>query len=149
MWSRYYLIQIVHCYYIYLLQLTKDGTAKINLCKTEKPFDTTELGLPFHISSTMHQNRELSFGLLEYDIYALGSLLWVLCEGTGNRGPKAYAECQNITTMKDAVCKDGIKPERPENTPDAWWDLMCKCWKTEVVIGDVLQALEIIHIPIE
>jgi len=116
----------------YFLQLTNDGTAKINFCKPEKPFETTKLGVPFHISPEMFQNYDKGGSASHtFDVYAFGSLLWVLCEGSGNARPKAYSHCQDIEAMKFAVCNQGLKPERPHGTPDAWWVLMSACWTSD------------------
>ena len=83
-----------------------------------------------------------------FDIYAFGSLLWVLCEGSGNSRPEAYSQCQDIDAMKVAVCEEGIKPERPPNTPNAWWNLMTRCWSDENLnIDSVLDMLLDIDTP--
>lgn len=117
---------------VLFLQIAKDGTAKINLCKPEKPYENTKLGLPFHISPDMHEKFNKEYSYNAYDIYAFGSLLWVLCEGTGTNSPQSYSHCQDMVAMKFAVCDSEIIPERPDQTPDAWWDLMVVCWKVEL-----------------
>ncbi|XP_031564664.1 dual serine/threonine and tyrosine protein kinase-like [Actinia tenebrosa] len=130
------------------VMLTVDGTSKVNLCKPEKPFETTKLGIPFHISPTMFLNYQGgSHAKKMYDIYAFGSLLWVLCEGSGEARPQVYSHCYDIDAMKDAVCHQGIRPERPPKTPDAWWDLMTLCWKEDAStkMQNVLDQLLQIH----
>ncbi|KAK3712990.1 hypothetical protein QZH41_014112 [Actinostola sp. cb2023] len=113
------------------IMLTANGTAKLNLAKPEKPFEDTKLGVPFHISPEMFQNHGKDASSHTFDVYAFGSLLWVLCEGSGNARPKAYSHCQDIEAMKFAVCNQGLKPERPHGTPDAWWVLMSACWTSD------------------
>lgn len=130
-----------------MFQLTADGTAKLNLARPERPFEPTNLGLPFHISADMFKEHGRDRSTELFDVYALGSLLWVLCEGSGTRGPQAYAHCHDITALEIAV-SNGINPERPDQTPDAWWDLMVKCWNDDVKnIKPILKELENIDIP--
>ena len=122
----------------------KDGTAKINMAKPEKPFERTRQGTPFHISLEMHKNHGKGQGSdCSYDIYAFGMLLWVLCEGSGNRRPQAYCRYNTIAAMKLAVEKD-IYPERPVDATDACWELMMKCWQQRCVLTahDVCEAIK-------
>lgn len=112
----------------------RDGTAKINMARPERPFERTRQGTPFHLSLEIH--KHYGKGLpsdCSYDIYAFGALLWVLCEGSGTRRPQAYERHSTITAMKLAVEKE-IYPERPENTTDACWELMEKCWHQRGVL---------------
>jgi len=122
----------------------RDGTAKINMSKPEKPFERTRQGTPFHISLEMHKNS--SKGLSSdssYDIYAFGVLLWVLCEGSGKHRPRAYERFSTIAAMKLAVERE-IYPERPVDTTDACWELMMKCWRQRCILtaDDVLKEME-------
>ena len=72
-----------------------------------KPFERTRQGTPFHISLEMHKNHSKGQGSdCSYDIYAFGSLLWVLCEGSGNRRPQAYDKYRTVAAMKVAVEKE-------------------------------------------
>ena len=121
-----------------------DGTAKINMAKPEKPFERTRQGTPFHISLEMHKNYGKGLGSNHsYDIYSFGMLLWVLCEGSGNRRPQAYERYSTIAAMKLAVEKE-IYPERPAGATDACWELMTKCWRQRCVLtpDDVLKKME-------
>ena len=107
--------------------------------------EITQLGIPFHISPEMFQTYKKAIGTSSsFDIYAFGSLLWVLCEGSGNARPKAFSHCQDIEAMKFAVCDQEIIPERPQGTPDAWWELMNTCWKerSSTTIEKVLTSLQ-------
>ena len=122
----------------------KDGTAKINLAKPEKPFERTRQGTPFHISLEMHKNHGKGQGSdCSYDIYAFGILLWVLCEGSGKRRPQAYDRYSTVAAMKLAVEKE-IYPERPVDATDACWELMTKCWQQRCVLTahDVCEEVE-------
>ena len=127
------------CYFSFDLlllfqQLMKDGTAKINMAKPEKPFERTRQGTPFHISFEMHKNHSRGQGSdCSYDIYAFGVLLWVLCEGSGSRRPQAYDKYSTIAAMKLAVEKE-IYPERPLNATEACWEFMTKCWHQRCVL---------------
>ena len=124
----------------------KDGTAKINMAKPEKPYERTRQGTPFHISLEMHRNHSKGQGSdCSYDIYAFGVLLWVLCEGSGSRRPQAYDKYSTIAAMKLAVEKE-IYPERPLNTTHACWELMTKCWQQRCVLtaNDLCQEMEYI-----
>lgn len=108
--------------------------------------ENTKLGIPFHISPKMFRNyKKGGYAETNYDIYAFGSLLWVLCEGSGQAPPQVYSHCHDIKAMENAVCK-GIRPERPPHTPDAWWDLMNLCWKEDTSnIQIILDRLMQIH----
>ena len=75
--------------------------------------------------------KKNAFAEHSYDIYAFGSLLWVLCEGTGQARPQVYSHCHDIDTMEKAVCDDGIRPGKPPDTPEAWWNLMTLCWRED------------------
>ena len=124
----------------------KDGTAKINMARPEKPFERTCQGIPFHISLEMHKNHGKGQGSdCSYDIYAFGVLLWVLCEGTGSRRPQAYDGYSTVKAMKLAVEKE-IYPERPVDATDACWELMTKCWRQRCVLTahDVCEEVEYI-----
>jgi len=124
--------------------LTRDGTAKINMARPEKPFERTRQGTPFHISLEMHRNYAKGLGSdCSYDIYAFGVLLWVLCDGSGTRRPQAYERYSTIAAMKLAVERE-IYPERPEDSTDACWELMTKCWRQRCVLtaDDVLKDME-------
>ena len=122
----------------------RDGTAKINMSKTKKPFERTLQGTPFHISLEMHKNYGKGFAIdFSYDIYAFGVLLWVLCEGSGQHRPRAYERYSTIKAMKLAVERE-IYPERPVDATVACWELMTKCWRQRCVLtaDDVLKELE-------
>ena len=111
------------------------------MAKTKKPFEQTQQGTPFHISLEMHRNHSKSLESdRSYDIYAFGTLLWVLCEGSGNHRPKAYERYNTIAAMKVAAEKE-IYPERPKDSSDACWELMTKCWRQRCV----LTAVEILE----
>ena len=120
------------------------GTAKINMAIPLKPFEKTRQGMPFHISLEMHKNHGKGQEKdCSYDIYAFGSLLWVLCEGSGNRRPQAYEKYGTIAAMKLAVEKE-IYPDRPLDTTDACWELMTRCWRQRYVLTahDLSQEME-------
>ncbi|XP_031573993.1 uncharacterized protein LOC116307815 [Actinia tenebrosa] len=123
------------------VMITEDGTAKLNLCKPEKPFEETELGIPFHISPEMFAKHAKSNSSNSYDIYAFGSLLWVLCEGSGRVRPQAYSRCIDIDAMKNAVCDAKIRPERRPEMPQSLWQLMRRCWDENLEIETVLTEL--------
>ena len=128
-------------------QLMEDATAKINMGRPEKPFETTRQGAPFHISLEMHRDYPKHFSsCASYDVYAFGALLWVLCEGSGLRRPQAYDNYCTVEAMKIAVEKN-IFPERPSGATDACWKLMTKCWKQRhvVTIQDVLSEMTRIY----
>lgn len=111
------------------------------MAKTKKPFEQTQQGTPFHISLEMYRNHSKSLESdRSYDIYAFGTLLWVLCEGSGNHRPKAYERYNTIAAMKVAAEKE-IYPERPKDSSDACWELMTKCWRQRCV----LTAVEILE----
>lgn len=79
-----------------------------------------------------------------YDIYAFGSLLWVLSEGSGRVRPGAYSKCTDIDAMKIAVRDGKIRPERRREMPESLWKLMCRCWdekdlKIETVLTQLLK----------
>jgi len=125
-------------------QLMKDSTAKINMAKPKKPFERTRQGTPFHISLEMHKNHSKGRASdFSYDIYAFGVLLWVLCEGSGNRRPQAYDKYCTRAAMKLAVEKE-IYPERPLNATEACWELMTKCWHQRCVLtaNDLCREME-------
>ena len=122
----------------------KDGTAKINMTIPLKPFEKTQQGTPFHISLEMHINHNKGQESdCSYDIYAFGSLSWVLCEGSGNRRPQAYDKYGTIAAMKLAVEKE-IYPDRPLDTTDECWELMTRCWRQRCVMTahDLSQEME-------
>ena len=129
----------------------KDGTAKINMAKPEKPFERTRQGTPFHISLEMHKNYSKGQGSdSSYDIYAFGVLLWVLCEGSGNRRPQTYDKYSTIAAMKLAVEKE-IYPERPLKATEACWEFMTKCWHQRCVLTahDLCREMENIILSIQ
>ena len=122
----------------------RDGTAKINMGRPERPFERTRQGTPFHISLEMHRNHgKGQESDSSYDIYAFGVLLWVLCEGSGTCRPQAYERYSTLVAMKLAVEKE-IYPERPEDATDACWELMTKCWRQRCVLtaDEVLKQME-------
>jgi len=129
----------------------KDGTAKINMAKPKKPFEQTRQGTPFHISLEMHKNHSKGQGSdCSYDIYAFGVLLWVLCEGSGNKRPQAYDKYSTIAAMKVAVDRE-IYPERPLKATEACWELMTKCWYQRCVLTahDLCREMEYIILSIQ
>ena len=122
----------------------KDGSAKINMARPERPFEETRQGTPFHISLEMHRNYgEGLHSDASYDIFAFGMLLWVLCEGSGKNRPEAYERYPTIAAMKIALNK-GIYPERPRDASDACWQLMTKCWhqRCSVTVDEVLRDMD-------
>ena len=105
-----------------------DGRAKINLAKPESPYDTTPLGVAFHISPEMyryHGKGHLSY--ISYDIYAFGMLFWVLCDGTGTTRPGVYVGLETNEAMQKVV-EEGVIPRRLPVVSDACWELMTTCW---------------------
>ncbi|EDO35752.1 predicted protein, partial [Nematostella vectensis] len=109
------------------VMISFNGCAKINMCKPEKPFEITKLGLPFHISPEMYKRPSPGSSSSSFDIYAFGSLWWVICEGTGNKRPRAFEFCHDSESMEQATL-EGRWPERPQGVSDASWDLMVQCW---------------------
>lgn len=124
----------------FLLQISRVGTAKINLAKYTDPFQRTKLGVSFHLAPEVYKDED-SFRASN-DIYAFGMLLWVLCDGTGRSRPKAYEDYLTKLQMSKAV-QYGIIPERPQESSDACWELMKTCWKSysEIKMGLVVEKL--------
>jgi hypothetical protein len=101
----------------------------------------TPLGVPFHLHKNVYAEYETGYYHLYYDIYAMGMLLWVLCEGSGKTSP--FPDCNDHGEMCD-LQERGQIPEKPHGTPKMCWILMQACWREpeKWKIQDVIGVLE-------
>ncbi|XP_064646151.1 uncharacterized protein LOC135499333 [Lineus longissimus] len=119
----------------------RTGDAKLNICKPESAMAPTPLGVPFHLHKNVYSEYETGYHNQYYDMYAMGMLLWVLCEGSGTASPfPGCRDHEEMCTMQEL----GQIPCNPAGTPRKCSELMEKCWKEpeKLTIGNVIGVLE-------